>query len=389
MAARSTLSILGSTGSIGTQTLEVVRANRDSFEVSALSCGANVDLLHAQIEEFNPEVVAVADVAAADEVRNRITGDTRVLVGDEGVVELASRSGIDVVVGAISGFSGVAPIIAAVSAGSRVALANKEVVVAAGALLEHSGKGMVVPLDSEHTGVFQCLQGARVPVERIAITASGGPFLNTGRDKLGAVTPAEALRHPNWEMGKKITIDSATMMNKGLEVIEAAFFFDLSADAIDVLVHPQSLVHGLVYFSDGSALASVSESDMRIPISHAIGASLSWEGEAIRSSAPMLDLVAHRTLEFFSPDLQKFPCLSLAYRALRQGGNLPIVLNAANEVAVAGFLSEACGFMDIPDIVDATMSAHSLPAATTLESVIAVDSWAREYASERIGDISV
>jgi 1-deoxy-D-xylulose-5-phosphate reductoisomerase len=388
MSSPSKITILGCTGSIGTQTLDVVRTNSSSLEVFGLSCNSNVELVVEQAREFSPTYIAIADVEAANEVKNRVQSSITVLPGQSGVKELASIVDCDVVVGAISGFAGVVPIVGAINAGNTVALANKEVVVAAGELLRSSKLGSVIPLDSEHTGIYQCLRGAKVRPRNVVITASGGPFLHTPLQELFSVTRDEALRHPNWEMGSKITIDSATMMNKGLEVIEAAHFFDLSAEEIDVLVHPQSVVHGLVNFADGSAVASMSESDMRIPISYALGAAIGDLLDELRNSAPQLDLIAHRRLEFFAPDLEKFPCLKLAYKALRQRRSYPNVLNAANEIAVAAFLSESIGFMDISDIVDATMSAHTAVESDSVESIVAVDSWARDYASELVSKLA-
>ncbi|NPU84592.1 MAG: 1-deoxy-D-xylulose-5-phosphate reductoisomerase [Syntrophaceae bacterium] len=374
------LSILGSTGSIGTSALDVVRRNRSRFDVVALAAGRNLDLLIKQIEEFNPEVVSVIDEEHARRLRE-MTGPVRadILYGTDGYCLCASAKGADMVLSALVGAAGLLPTLAAIEAGKDIALANKETLVTAGSLVMERvrAKGVrLLPVDSEHSAVFQCLEGQqRGAVRRIVLTASGGPFLRHGREQMAAVTPAEALKHPNWTMGRKITIDSASMMNKGLEVIEARWLFDVDYDRIDVVIHPRSIVHSMVEFRDGSILAHLGVPDMRIPIAYA----LTWP-ERIPQPGSLLDLTRAGILEFLEPDRDRFPSLDLAYGAGRAGGTAPAVLNGANEVAVEAFLAGKIRFTDMAATIKEVLSRHTKEDIRTVEDVLRADRWAREEA---------
>ncbi len=374
------LSILGSTGSIGTSALDVVRRNRARFEVVALAAGRNLDLLKEQIAEFNPEVVSVMDEEHARRLRE-MTGPVRadILSGTEGCCRCASLKGADMVLSAMVGAAGLLPTLAAVEAGKAVALANKETLVTAGSLVMERvrAKGvMLIPVDSEHSAIFQCLEGQqRGAVRRIILTASGGPFLRHTREQMEAVTPAEALKHPNWTMGRKITIDSASMMNKGLEVIEARWLFDVDYDRIDVVIHPRSIVHSMVEFRDGSILAHLGVPDMRIPIAYA----LTWP-ERIQQPGSLLDLTRAGVLEFLEPDRERFPSLDMAYAAGRAGGTAPAVMNGANEVAVEAFLEGRIRFTDMAATIKEVLSRHGREEIRSVEDVLRADRWAREAA---------
>lgn len=374
------VAVLGSTGSIGTSALDVLRAQKDHFRVVSLAAGKNSAALIEQAREFSPRLVSVADADTADEVRKELGEGTRVVYGPEGLVEAAMVDEASTVIAAVVGAVGIEAVLAALRANKRVALANKETLVAAGDLvtgLLKKGYGELLPVDSEHAAIHQCLNGARTnEVSRLILTASGGPFRTAPLDHINQATPAEALKHPTWNMGGKITIDSATLMNKGLEVIEAHWLFGMDYDSIDVVVHPQSIVHSLVEFVDGSVLAQLGAPDMRVPIQYALN-----YPERTPGRWRPFSLVEAGVLTFEPPDVTRFPALRLAYDAGRIGGTAPCVLNAANEVAVAFFLKEACRFGDIPACVEETLAAHSPRAVESLDDVLDADRWAREKAA--------
>jgi 1-deoxy-D-xylulose-5-phosphate reductoisomerase len=382
------IAILGSTGSIGCNTLRVVDALKGGFSVAALGAGSNVGLLAEQVEQYRPRVVSASDEEGAEklryELRRRGVKPPRVGVGVEGLCEVATCDGVEIVIGAVVGARGLLPVYRALELGRRVALANKETLVVAGELMtraaEKSGAELL-PVDSEHNALHQCLRGElRAEVRRLILTASGGPFRNSSKEDIENATPAQALRHPTWRMGAKITVDSATMMNKGLEVIEARWLFNASADEIDILVHPQSVVHSMIELVDGSIIAQLGVTDMR----HAIQYALTYP-ERRPAELPPLDLTLLGKLEFFAPDTEKFPCVALAYDALRRGGTQPAVLNAANEVAVAAFLDEKIKFGDIPRLIRAACEAHAPQPASSLDTVLAADQWARDWVERKIG----
>ncbi len=382
------ISILGSTGSIGRNTLRVVEALNGDFQVAALGAGTSVALLAEQITQFHPRVVAVADEAGAEllekELHQRGYANTpRVGIGVEGLCEVAVCDGVEIVIGAVVGALGLLPTYRALEAGHRVALANKETLVIAGELMtraaEKSGAELL-PVDSEHNALHQCLRGEQhSEVKRLILTASGGPFRTASAETIENATPAEALKHPTWRMGDKITIDSATMMNKGLEVIEARWLFNRTADEISIVVHPQSVVHSMIELIDGSIIAQLGVTDMR----HAIQYALTYPAR-LPSELPPLNLAQAGTLEFYEPDTQRFPCIALAYRALRAGGTMPAVLNAANEVAVAAFLQERIKFGQIPKLIHAACEAHTPRPVNDLDTVLAADNWARAWVQEKI-----
>lgn len=383
------ISILGSTGSIGASTLDVIASHPEDFAVTGLAGGKNVGLLAKQIARFRPRLAAVIDEEHAKKLR-RLLGPaaaTEVLHGSEGYCEVAAAGGSDMVVSAMVGAAGLGPTLAAIEAGIPIALANKEVLVMAGRIVmgRAAEKGVnIIPVDSEHSAIFQCLQGhRRVDVRRIVLTASGGPFLKTPAERLASVTAAEALRHPNWTMGRKITIDSATMINKGLEVIEAVWLFDLPIGAIDVLIHPQSIIHSLVEYRDGSVIAQLGVPDMRIPIAYA----LSFPRRLPRSDSRM-DLTAAGALEFSAPDLDRFPGLRLAYEAAGRGGTAPAVLNAANEIAVEAFLCDRIAFGDIVAAVERVLARHPAQAEPSMDEILAADRQAREEAEQAVKEIA-
>jgi len=376
------LSILGSTGSVGTNVLRVVDAFPDRFRVVGLSAGANVERLAEQVARYRPSVVSVATPAARDELRRRADlGQTRVEVGEEGSVAVATHPETRTVVAAAVGAVGLVPTYRALEAGKDVALANKETLVMAGELMVEAARargGRLLPIDSEHCAVHQCLDGRRAEeVRRLVLTASGGPFRNRPRGTFAGVTAAEALNHPTWSMGRKISIDSATLMNKGLEVIEARWLFGVPADRVEVLVHPQSVVHSMVEFVDGTVLAQLGVTDMRLPIQYALSHPERWE-----AAIPGMDFTRGLCLEFEVPDHERFPCLRLGYKALAGGGTLPSVLNAANEEAVAAFLDGRIPFTAIPESILEVMEAHRPQPVRDLRDVLAADAWAREQARE-------
>ena len=378
------LAVLGSTGSIGVNTLDIAGKFPSEFKVVALSAGTNLPLLRQQIERFKPQVVSVLN----ETLSNTLKGDLppwniEVLFGVEGLIQIASLPEVDLVISALVGAAGLIPTISAIKAKKAVALANKESLVMAGqVMVEEARKNgvTILPVDSEHSAIFQSLAGhAKEEVKRIILTASGGPFLNLSYERMKKVTAKEALQHTRWDMGKKITIDSASLMNKGLEVIEARWLFDLSMEQIDVQIHPQSVIHSMVEYIDGSIIAQMGITDMRIPISYA----LSYP-KRLLLDLPALDLYPLGGLTFFPPDTERFPCLRLAYRAIEIGGTMPAVLNAANEIAVNGFLEQSIGFTTIPEVVEKVMEAHEVKSLTTLDDALRADQWAREKTKQVI-----
>ena len=367
------LAILGSTGSIGTQALEVVSEHPDLFEVYALTANNQVDLLINQARKYMPEVVVIANEQKYPELKEALEDlPIKVWAGSDAIAQVVQSEPIDMVLTAMVGYAGLKPTIAAIKAGKAIALANKETLVVAGELItalavEH--KVPILPVDSEHSAIFQCLAGEwENTVEKILLTASGGPFRTKTMEELAVVTKAQALKHPNWSMGAKITIDSASMMNKGLEIIEAHHLYGLPLERIGVLVHPQSLVHSLVEFEDGSLMAQAGTPDMRMPIAYC----LAWP-LCLDAGVPPLDLARSGALTFEEPDLHSFPCLELACRTIGKGSALPVALNAANEVAVEAFLSGRIGFMDIPDIIGRALDECSAPDPASLEAIETLD----------------
>jgi 1-deoxy-D-xylulose-5-phosphate reductoisomerase len=374
--------ILGSTGSIGQSALSVVDAHPDRLRVVGLAAGENADLFAAQIARFRPTIVAMATSAARSRLAGSLPADTVMAgTGRDGLVSVASHPDAELVLCASAGTDALEAILAAIELGKTIALANKEILVMAGGIVTEAARRRgvaILPVDSEHNAIHQCLHGRDVAeVKRLILTASGGPFRGRSSADLAAVTTEEALRHPTWRMGRKITIDSATLMNKGLEVIEAHWLFGVAANQIDVVVHPQSVVHSMVELVDGSLVAQLGITDMRLPIQYAFSYPDRW-------AAPMaaLDLIGAGRLEFAAPDTEAFPCLRLAYRALEAERSLPVVLNAANEVAVTQFLERRLAFTCIPQVIERTMDAHQPAEVATLSAVRGVDLWAREYARE-------
>jgi len=379
------IAILGSTGSIGQSALAVVDAHADRLAIVGLAAGENDERFAAKLARYRPRVAAMASGRAVDRLKARVGDVPIAATGEDGLVAVASHPDVDIVLCASAGTDGLAAVLAAIEHRKTIALANKEVLVMAGALVmeaaRHHGVA-ILPVDSEHNAIHQCLHGrAHTDVKRLVLTASGGPFLGRSPLELGSVTAADALKHPTWRMGPKITIDSATLMNKGLEVIEAHWLFDMPASRIAVVVHPQSVVHSMVELVDGSLIAQLGVTDMRLPIQYAFSYPARWP-----APLPTLDLTRAGRLEFGEPDLQAFPCLALAYRALQEERTLPTVLNAANEVAVAGFLNGRVAFRSIPEIIERTMDAWDVVqgagTGSTLAELRATDQWAREYATE-------
>lgn len=385
------ISILGSTGSIGTNALRVTSSFPKQFRVAGLSAGRNTALLADQIEKIRPEIASSADKEASAEVQSLLRqrgypmARTRFVHGLKGHIEVACHPESDMVLSAISGAAGLLPTYYALENGKGIALANKETLVMAGELIMEKARRMrvpILPVDSEHNAIHQCLRGGtEYEVRRLILTASGGPFRETPRERLAEVTLEDALNHPTWRMGRKITIDSATLMNKGLEVIEASRLFGVPADRISVVVHPQSVVHSMVEYIDGSVLAQLGPTDMRIAIQYALTYPERWQ-----TPLPPLDIHKLGSLEFLEPDPEKFPCLALAYRALGTGGTAPAVLNAANEVAVEAFLDRGISFQEIPRIIETVLDGHTPGKATKLEEILKADRWAREAARACIPD---
>ena len=378
------ISIIGSTGSIGTQCLDIVRRNPERLCVTALGASRNTDLLVRQAYEFAPKVVALADESRVEILQRELAGTgIQVLGGEEGICACATHPEADIVVGAATGVAGLQSVLSALEAGKVLALANKETLVAAGSLAMQTARthqATIIPVDSEHSAVFQCLErGGTDNVEKIFLTASGGPFRETDRADLDSITPEQALKHPNWSMGPKVTIDSATMMNKGLEVIEAYWLFGLNNGQIDVVVHPQSIVHSMVLFADGSMKAQLSAPDMRLPIQYALSYPDRWPFPEGR-----IDWSSPQALNFAPPDLEKFPCLRLAQEALGAGGNASAVLNAANEAAVHLFLNEQLSFMGIPHVIERALGSLSGPEPGTCEEVVETDREARRHVLDAV-----
>jgi 1-deoxy-D-xylulose-5-phosphate reductoisomerase len=349
------IALLGSTGSIGSQALDVISRYPEEFIIEVLVAGNNVDLLTKQALQFQPDVVVIGNTDHYQHLKENLKNSSiKVYAGNEAIEQVMTSSTIDVVIAAIVGYSGLRPTIAAIKAGKKIALANKETLVVAGEIIAkivRDSGSQIIPVDSEHSAIFQCLVGeAGNQIEKITLTASGGPFLNWSEEMLKNAKPDQALKHPNWDMGNKVSIDSASLMNKGLEMIEAKWLFDLTPDQISVIIHPQSVIHSFVHFADGSIKAQLGVPDMRVPILY----SLTYP-KRFMSDLPRLDLINHQTLTFDAPDIKKFRNLSLSFNALKMGGNMPCIMNAANEVAVNAFLSGGIGFMQMSDIVEHTM----------------------------------
>jgi 1-deoxy-D-xylulose-5-phosphate reductoisomerase len=380
------IAILGSTGSVGVTTLDVVERFSDRFQVVAMAAGHNIALLAEQVRRFRPELVSVATPELACELKNRLGNqDVAILHGAEGVVAVATHPDAQLVMSALVGARGLGPTLAAIRAGKDIAFANKEVLVIAGEIVTRAVRDhgvQLLPVDSEHNAIFQCLQGQpRAALKRIILTASGGPFRQWPAERFGAITVKDALNHPTWRMGAKITIDSATLMNKGLEVIEAHWLFDLTPEQISVVIHPQSVVHSMVEMADGSVIAEMAVTDMAIPIAFA----LSYPDRLPLHHLKPLSLLDCAHLTFEAPDLTRFPCLRLGYEALRAGGTMSACLNAANEELVAGFLAGSTRFVDIPRHLETVMRRHNNAPACTLEDLLETDEWARAAARELIG----
>ena len=381
------IALLGSTGSIGTQTLDVISRFPGEFSVEVLTAGNNVKLLTQQALKFNPDSVVIGNSEHYHLLKDALKSHpVKVYAGEEAIEQVVTGSNVDMVVAAMVGYSGLRPTISAIRAGKKIALANKETLVVAGEiikkLVKESGAG-IIPVDSEHSAIFQCLAGERGnPVEKITLTASGGPFLHHTTEMLRNVKPQEALKHPNWEMGNKVTIDSASLMNKGLEVIEAKWLFDLSPEQIEVIVHPQSVIHSLVHFADGSVKAQLGMPDMRIPILYA----LSYP-DRYSSDLPKLDLKKYPELSFIPADKIRFRNLALAYEALDKGGNMPCIMNAANEIAVHAFLSGKIGFLQMSEVVEYTMEKTEYFASPGLKFLETTNTMARSVATKYINEL--
>lgn len=377
------LAVVGSTGSVGQNTLRVVEHLSGRFRIFALAANSAVDRLAEQTAAFHPAVVAITDASRVGEFRDRCrrqgTAIPEVVTGEAGLRQIASASEVDIVVSAAVGAAGLVPTYAAVAAGKAVALANKEAMVVAGELLRRTAEksgAQIIPVDSEHSAVDQCLRsGQRGEVRRLILTASGGPFRDTPSEHFAKITPEEALKHPVWQMGKRITVDSATLMNKGLEVIEARWLFEIPPEKIDIMVHPQSIMHSMVEFVDGSVVAQLGTADMRQPIQYAL-----TYPDRLPSPVAPLDWTMVPRLDFIAPDRKKFPCIGLAYRAIEVGGTAPAVLNAADEIAVEAFLERRIAFTDISQLIGAALEAHAVRPADSVESVVHADDWARHFA---------
>ena len=384
------LAVLGSTGSIGQNTLEVVKnLNKNGFPVSVryLSANSNIDILHKQIEEFRPAAAVIADENRYKEFKNRkLNFDCEILCGKEGLTEILRRDDYDLLVNSLVGFSGLIPTIEAIKNGKDVALANKESLVTAGELINElisnaaGHKPKILPIDSEHSAIFQCIQGEQFSsIAKLTLTASGGPFLNYSKDSFEHISLEEALNHPNWKMGNKITIDSATLMNKGFEIIEAKWLFNIDVSKIEIVIHPQSIVHSLVEFSDGSVKAQLGVPDMKIPIQYAL-----TFPKRVSSDYPRLDLKMLGELTFTEPDLEKFECLKLSYEVIKNGGLYPVVLNAANEIAVDLFLNKRIKFNDIPYLIKSALDNFSGSEKPDLENIFEVDNWSRDFVKQSV-----
>lgn len=385
------IAILGSTGSIGRQALDVVRAYPEKLKVVGLAAGRNWELLVQQAAEFGPEVVSVWSAEDADRVRSRLGGRVEVHAGEAGLSAVAVWSTADVVLVAVTGTVGLVPTVGAIQSGKDVALANKETLVVAGELITELALGMgvqLLPVDSEHSAIWQCIAHRRPEVTGIVLTASGGPFRHCSPEELQRVTPQAALQHPTWRMGPKITVDSATLMNKGLEVIEARWLFDMGYDHIEVVVHPQSIIHGMARLRDGTVLTCLGVTDMRLPIQYALSYPQRWADAPGTQGECWVDFHKLEKLTFETPDRERFPSLDLAYQAGRVGGTMPCVLNAANETAVSAFLQGQLAFTDIPRIVAMTMEQHESETRPGLGDILTVDRWARQAATVAIERMS-
>ena len=379
------IAILGSTGSIGVNALRVIQANPEKYQVTALAAGKNIRLLLEQIKRFRPLAVAVMEETAANELKAQMTNSGRpeIFFGTEGFIRLATMTEVDTIISAMAGAAGLLPTYSGIKAGRNIALANKETMVMAGSLVmaEARKHGVsILPIDSEHSAILQSLQGhPREDLRRVILTASGGPFRDLSLEEMSKVTPAQALNHPNWNMGPKVSIDSSTMMNKGLEAIEAKWLFDLKMDQISILIHSQSIVHSMVEYKDGSIISQMGVPDMIIPISFA----LSFPHH-LKTRVPPLELEKIGILSFEKPDMKRFRCLDLALKAAEIGGSMPAVLNGANEIAVESFLKGNIGFLDIPDLIEKTMASHKSHPIDSIETVMEVDRWARDTARAKL-----
>lgn len=388
MTEKRRIAILGSTGSIGRQALDVVRQHKDLFEVELLTANNSSALLIEQAMEFRPGSVVICNEAKYQEVADALQpNDIKVFTGMDSVCSLVEAEDIDIVLTALVGFSGLRPTISAIKAGKIIALANKETLVAGGSVVMDMARkynSPILPVDSEHSAIFQCLLGATGnPISRIHLTASGGPFRTWDRDRIAAATKNEALKHPQWTMGAKITIDSATMMNKGFEMIEARWLFDTAPDKINIVVHPQSIIHSMVEFADGAVIAQLGNPDMREPIQFA----LSFP-ERLTLNNKKLDFASLQGLTFEEPDMEKFPCLSLAFEAIRKGGNVPCAMNAANEAAVAAFLKDGIRFYDIPEIISACMAGVNFVEKPTVEDLLSTNAEVYRAAAEMCAELA-
>ena len=377
------IAVLGSTGSIGTQTLDVVRNHSDILKIEVLAANNNDELLEKQIEEFAPSIAVLNDKNAYEKLKARYSGKTQLLCGEEGLIEGVVNDKIDTVVTSLMGFAGLRPTMAAIDAGKNIALANKETLVVAGELVMQKAKEKnieIMPIDSEHGALFQCLHGEDMAkVDKLLVTASGGPFRGKTKEELQNVSVKQCLNHPTWKMGRKITIDSATLMNKGLEVIEAKQLYGVSYDNIQVVVHPQSIVHSMVQYADGSVIAQLASTDMRLPIQYAL-----TYPERMKCVAPKLDFWQMQPLTFEKPDTDTFRGLALAYEAGKIGGSMPCVMNAANEIAVAAFLNEQIRFLDIYDIIEDEMLSHITLVSPKLEDLFEIDAITRQNVKEKL-----
>ena len=381
MEQKRRIAILGSTGSIGTQALDVISHHPDLFQVEMLSAGSNAELLIAQARKFNPNAVVICNKDKYKEVKDALEPlDIKVFAGVESAGDLAGGNNVDIVLASMVGFSGLAPTISAMKKGKVIALANKETLVAAGSIISRLSRecgSPLIPVDSEHSAIFQSLQGERAQIEKLLLTASGGPFFNLPAEKFNDITVEQALNHPNWKMGSKVTIDSASMMNKGLEIMEAAWLFNIPVEKIEVVVHPQSIIHSMVQFSDGSIKAQIGHPDMRVPIQYALSYPYRIDLDTRRLSFADLG-----QLTFFAPDLEKFPCLRIAYQAFKKGGNIPCAMNAANEVAVASFLKGEIKFTQIPVVIEKTLEKCNFVASPSVEDIFATDKESKVRAEE-------
>lgn len=382
------ISILGSTGSIGIQALQVIRSLKSEFKIVGLAAKSNVDIIERQIEEFRPKIVALEDESSAEILRSKLNSkEVKIVSGKEGIVQVATEPSADIVLSAIVGIAGLVPTLEAIKSGKNIALSNKESLVTAGHIImkeAYNNAVTIFPVDGEHSAILQCLDGCknRNNIRRLILTASGGPFRNKSYADLANVTPEQALAHPNWRMGKKITIDSATLMNKGFEVIEAHWLFDIDISKIDVIIHTESIVHSMVEFNDGSIIAQLGITDMRLPIQLAL-----TYPERVNSFLPRLDLTKVKQLNFQDVDMEKFPCLKYAYDAGKIGGTLPVVVNGADEVAVEAFLNHKIGFLEISEIIKETMDAHrkdGVKQDPSLDDILSKDLWSREFAKQLI-----